>query len=264
MRVLIALLLFVQSSLVGADVVGLLNGDRVTGRVAGPTTRRVRLQTPYGVLVFPRDRVARIERDDGSVEVVNAPPEPPAPPPPAPAPPPEPARIQIAVSGDSFWQAWDPKAAPTDPSLRLDLRLDDAPLVSYTDSTLDPEDLPKAVVNSFVFSPDQLAVRAGPGVVAAPPIVAAGEIGLALKVPPEAAGRHRLRLSYQVNEGSVAEPMWLDVVTASTEVDVEPGRTVELRLQQSRGTMAYAHHKMENVGSFAAILHPESKNASTS
>ena len=55
-----------------------------------------------------------------------------------------------------------PQAAPVDPSLRLELRLDDETLASYVDSTLDPEDLPKAVVNSFVFSPDHLMSRVAP------------------------------------------------------------------------------------------------------
>ena len=187
MRAPIVLLLLALSSAARADVVALVNGDRLSGRILGATTRRVRLQTAYGTLVIPRDQVARLEYDDGRVEVVNAPPAPPAPLAPRPTPQPEPARLQLAVTGDSFWQAWDPKTAPADPSLRLELRLDDAPLVSYTDSTLDPEDLPKAVVNSFVFSPEELLVRAGPGVVVAPPIVVGDEIGLALDDP--AGGR---------------------------------------------------------------------------
>ena len=64
----------------------------------------------------------------------------------------------MVVGGDTFWQAWDPKAAPEDPSLRLEVRLDDRVVASYTDVNLDPEDLPKAVVNSFVFSPERLFV----------------------------------------------------------------------------------------------------------
>jgi hypothetical protein len=252
MRAPIVLLLLTLSSAARADVVALVNGDRVSGRIVGVTPRRVRLQTPYGALVFPRDRVARLEYDDGRVEVVSASPAPPVPP--LPTPPPEPARLQLAVAGDSFWQAWDPKTAPVDPSLRLELRLDDAPLVSYTDSTLDPEDLPKAVVNSFVFSPDALAVRAGAGVVVAPPIVAGGEIGLALTIPPEAAGPHSLRLAYQLNEGTAAEPTWLNLVTASAEIVVRAGQTVALRLEQSRGAMEYARRRMAKVETFEAVL----------
>ncbi len=251
MRAPIVLLLLALSSAARADVVAFVNGDRLSGRILGATPRRVRLQTVYGTLVVPRNHVARLEYDDGRVEVVNAPPAPPAP---RPTPQPEPARLQLAVTGDSFWQAWDPKTAPADPSLRLELRLDDAPLVSYTDSTLDPEDLPKAVVNSFVFSPEELLVRAGPGVVVAPPIVIGDEIGLALTIPPEASGRHSLRLAYQLNEGTVAEPMWLNLVTASAEIVVQPGQTVALRLEQSRGAMEYARRRMLNVETFNTVL----------
>jgi hypothetical protein len=255
MRAPIGLLLLALSSAARPDVVALINGDRVSGRIVGATPRRVRLQTRYGALVIPRDQVARLEYDDGRVEVVNAPPAPPAPP--QPTPPPEAARLQLAVTGDSFWQAWDPKTAPADPSLRLELRLDDAPLVSYTDTTLDPEDLPKAVVNTFVFSPEGLAVRAGPGVVVAPPVVVDGQIGLALEVPYEAFGPHELRLAYQLNEGTAAEPMWLNLVTAATKVVVDAGQTLTLRLEQSRGAMEYARRRMQNVETFNVVLwHP--------
>ncbi len=234
-----------------ADVVLLINGDRISGRIQASTPRRVRLQTLYGTLAIPRQHVQRLEYDDGRVEVVNAPREPP---PPVPTPRPEPARLQLAVTGDSFWQAWDPRAAPADPSLRLELLLDDAPIVSYTDSKLDPEDLPGAVVNSFVFSPEDLLVRVGPGVVVAPPIVVDAEIGLALEIPPEASGPHSLRLAYQINEGTAAEPTWLNVVTATLPVEVAPGRTLALRLEQSRGSMEYAHRRMLHVETFSALL----------
>jgi len=254
MRAPILLILLALAAAADADVVSFVNGDRLSGRVLGVTPRRVRCQTLYGTFVIPRDEVARIEYDDGRVEVVTAPPTPTAPTTPRPTPSPEPARLQLAVTGDSFWQAWDPKAAPLDPSLRLELRLDDAPLVSYTDSKLDPEDLPKAVVNSFVFSPEALTVRAGPGVVVAPPIVAGAEIGLALTIPTEAAGPHELRLAYQRNEGSAAEPAWRNLVVAATKVVVEPGQTLALRLEQSRGTMEYAHHRMLHVEAFNVVL----------
>ncbi len=241
--------LLMSASLLDADIVRLRNGDRITGRVLGPTTRRVQLQTPYGVLVLPRDSVARIEREDGQVEIVGTLE--------AAAPslsPQEPARLQLAISGDTFWHAWDPEFAPADPSLRLVLQLDDAPLASYTDSTLDPEDLPNTVVNSFVFSREQLLMRTSPGVVAESPILAGDEIGLALYVPPEASGTHTLRIAYQLNEGTAAEPMWQDVVTASVDLVVNPGQTLQLYMRQSRGRMSYGRRKMENVATFVARL----------
>jgi hypothetical protein len=257
MRVLIAALLLVQASGLDADVVRLVNGDRVTGRVVGAITRRVRVQTPYGALAIPRQEVDRIERDDGSVEILN----PPATPAPIPTPPPSPVRLHLAVSGDTFWQAWDKKAAPSDPSLRLELRLDDTPLVSYTDGILDPEDMPKAIVNSFVFSAERLYLRVCEGVVAAPPIVAGGEIGLALQIPALAAGVHWLHAVYQTNDGTPAEPYWRDVVAGSAQIVLEPGKTVQMRLQQSRGAMEYARKRMQNAATFTAILHDETADA---
>jgi len=255
MRALMVIgVVLIQSLSAHADVVSLLNGDRVTGRIAGSTARRIRLQTPYGVLVLPRDAVARIERDDGRVEIVTAPKEPPAP---SPLPPREPARLQLTVAGDTFWQAWDPKTVPDDTSLRLDLRLDDAPLATYVDETVDPDDLPGAVVNSFVFSPADLRLRAGPGVVVESPIVVGNEVGLALSIPPEAAGTHTLRLAYRVNEGTTAEPTWRTLVAASADVVVNPGRTLQLRLTQNRGAMAYERRRMENLSTFTAVLSGE-------
>ena len=147
----------------------------------------------------------------------------PAPRPPPPPPPPPPATLVVVVSGDTFWQAWDPKAAPEDPSLRLEVRLDDRVVASYTDVNLDPEDLPKAVVNSFVFSPERLFVSAAEGVAVAPPELAAGEIRLPIVFPAELAGRRRLRLAYQVNDAGSAAPQWRDVVLALGEVDARAG-----------------------------------------
>jgi hypothetical protein len=241
------------AAVASADVVTLTNGDRVSGKIVSRTAKRVRLQTPYGLLLVPRDAIARIQRDDGAIEVLN---EPPAPQP-LPPPPPEPAQLRLVVSGASFWQAWDPKSAPPDPSLRLALRLDGGELASYTDATLDPEDLPKAVVNSFVFAPDKLAIRVAEGIVAGPPVVVPGEIGLPLKLPAELAGRHRLSLAYQVNEGTVSAPQWRDVVSGASDVVLEAGRASALRIEQGRGTMEYTRRKMRNVETFTATLQPE-------
>ena len=58
MRAALAVFAFLLAApLLRADVVVLVNGDRVTGRVIGTITRRVRVQTPYGTLVIPADKV---------------------------------------------------------------------------------------------------------------------------------------------------------------------------------------------------------------
>ncbi len=245
------LLLAAPGVVARADVLTLANGDRVTGNVVSKTSKRFRLQTPYGLLVLPRDAVVRIQHDDGTVEELKAPAPAPTPTPP---PPPEPARIHLVIAGDSFWQAWDPKAAPPDPSLRLAVRLDARELATYTDATLDPEDLPKAVVNSFVFSPDKLAIRAAEGIVAGPPVVVPGEIGLPLKLPGQLAGPHTLILAYQLNDGTTSAPQWHDVVTATADLTLEAGKASVLRLQQSRGSMEYKRGKMRGVETFGAML----------
>ncbi len=255
--VLAAALLFLlaaSGAVARADVLTLANGDRVTGRVVSKTSKRLRVQTPYGVLVLPREAVSRIEHDDGTVEVLNVPAAPPTPPPP---PPPQPTRLHLVIAGDSFWQAWDPKAAPPDPSLRLALRVDGSEIATYTDTTLDPEDLPRAVVNSFVFSPEKLAIHAAEGVVAGLPVVVPGEIGLPLKLPGTLAGRRTITLAYQINDGTTSAPQWRDLVSASGELPLEAGRTSVLRLQQGRGSMEYTHRRMRAVDTFSATLQVE-------
>src|SRR5260221_3353007 len=128
---------------VRADLIVLEGGDRITGQVVAKGTKRIRVQTAYGLLVIPREKVERIKKDDGTEEVLNAP----APPPTTlPAPP---IRLALAITGSTFWQAWDPKAAPADCSLRLVVRLDDRALGAYRDPALAPPNLPKATVNTF-------------------------------------------------------------------------------------------------------------------
>jgi hypothetical protein len=232
-----------------ADEVLLVNGDRITGKVIGKVTRRVRLQTPYGTLLIPRSKVERIRHDDGTEELVHVAPTPA----PTPTPPPR-ATLRIEVGGASFWRAWDPSAAPEDPSLRLQLRLDGRVVASYTDNTLDPEDLPKAVVNSFVFSPERLIVAAAEGVIVAPVEVAEGTIRLGLELPAELFGPRNLRLAYQVNDGSSAAPVWWDVVAAECPVTLAAGAETTLRLVQERGAMQYTRRHMRNEETFHATF----------
>jgi hypothetical protein len=233
-----------------ADVVELLDGDRITGKVVGKITRRVRLQTPYGLLVIPREKVERIRRDDGTEELVTARPAPPVP---TPTPPPPPVSLVLAVRGHAFWHAW----APADPSLRLEVRVDDRAVVTYTDANLDPEDLPKAVVNTFVFAPARIFVQSAEKVQARPPELVAGEIRLAVELPGELAGKRRVHLAYQVNEASSVDPRWRDVVETATDVDLSPAVAARVRLEQDRGLMEYARRTMRNVGTFRAVAQPE-------
>jgi hypothetical protein len=246
-RLSAAFALALVAAFASADVVVLTNGDRVTGKVVGSVARRVRLQTPYGVLVIPVERVDRIERDDGTEQVLRPTPAP------APAPTPAPMELLLVVSGASFWHAWDPKAAPEDPSLRLEIRVDDTIVASYTDVNLDPEDLPKAIVNSFVFSPERLFVSGGDGVSAAPPSLADSEIQLEIRLPPRLAGSRQLRIAYQLNDAGSAAPRWRDVVVADLAVTLDAGRSLKVRVQQDRGTMEYGRKGLRALGQMRGV-----------
>jgi len=239
---LLALALALASPLAAGQVV-LTNGDRITGRVTSRGTRRVRVQTPYGTLVIPRAKVERILKDDGTEEVVTPPPTP------APTPVP-PLRLELEVSGSSFWQAWDPKAAPSDASLRLHVQLDGRSIGAYRDPVLDPGDLPKATVNTFVFAPESVARESAPGVMLQPPEVEEGGIRLAIELPPAQAGSRELRLAYQANEGPFDEPRWVDLAEGALAVDLRPGEKLRVGLRQDRGAMEFVKKRMQAVETF--------------
>jgi hypothetical protein len=237
------------AAVAAADVVVLVNGDRITGRVVGSVSKRVRLQTPYGLLVIPAENVDRIKRDDGSEEVLRASPAPFA----TPAPAPSSATLLLVVTGASFWHAWDPKSAPEDPSLRLELRLDERMLATYTDVNLDPEDLPKAIVNSFVFSPERLFVSGGVGITVGPPSLASAEIGLEIRVGAALTGERRLGLAYQLNDAGSAAPRWRDVVVGGAQLTLVAGHSVRIHVRQDRGTMEYGRKGLRGPGQMRGL-----------
>lgn len=235
---------------VHADLIVLEGGDRITGQVVAKGTRRVRVQTPYGLLVIPREKVVSIKNDDGTEEVLHAP---------APAPTPTPRSkppvvLTLVVTGASFWQAWDPKAAPADPSLRLLVQLDGHTIAAYRDPILDPGDLPKATVNTFVFLPDTVARESGPRIMVLPPEVKPGRIELVLDLPPAEPALHTLVISYQANDGSFDSPKWFDLVEASIEVSLSSGAPATVRLTQGRGSMEFLKKRMQAVETFVLRL----------
>ena len=237
-----------------ADQVVLTNGDRVTGQVVARGTQRVRIQTPHGLLVIPLDKISRIRKDDGSEEVLNAPTAVPTPAPtPVPAPKP-PLRLELVVSGHSFWQAWDPKSAPPDPSLRFEVQLDGIIIGAYRDRLLDPLDLPKATVNTFAFLPDSVARESAPAIMLLPPEMKPGRIQLLLELPPAEAAPHTLRVCYQANEGPFDTPRWIDLVEAATVVSLASGAPAAVRLTQGRGSMEFVKKRMQAVETFVLRL----------
>jgi hypothetical protein len=225
------LLAFALLPRVNADTILLRDGDRVTGKVTSAGKKVYRITTAYGRLVVPIERIVKVTYDDGREEVFIAPP-PPTPPPP------ETIRLDVFVSGDSFWQAWPPQEAPDDRSLRLVVSLDEDPLVAYVDSQLD-NDIPGAVVNTFVFDPTQTERIVWGQAHALPPETKPGQVRLGLELPVEKAGHHSVVLVYQSNDGTTQAPTWKDLRGSSIEVDLAPKVVTTLRLDQSRGGMNF-------------------------
>jgi hypothetical protein len=255
MRAGILMLLLALATPTKDDLYVLTNGDRISGKTLSKTKVAMVVQTAYGRLTLPRTKIERIVWSDGHEEIVNVPPVPP--------PPPEPSlHLALTISGQAFWQAWShsPKGKELDPTLRLDVRLDDEPIATYVDSHLDPGDLPGPIVNSFSFSPGEVSVKAVEGVVAEAPETQPGRSVLKLKLNSSRAGKKRLVLAYQVNEGTPAEPTWHDLVAGDIEVDLEKGSPTEVLVQQERGRMDYSgllHKKMRNIETFRVDVHAQ-------
>lgn len=249
MRALAATLVLALSAAVAAaedpaqDVYYLKNGDRISGRTVLKGRKSYGLATRYGRLNLPKDSVVRIQWSNGKEELLSAPGSSPATAPP-------PLSLVVAITGRSFWQAWDPHDAPADPSLRLELTLDEQPLASYVDASTDAEDLPGATVNSFHFAPSDVVVRSPAGIRADPPETRPGRIALRLRLPAALAGEHRLRLAYQTNEGTPAAPAWRDLVESALSVTLKAQSPVIVGLAQDPGHMDYSHKRMKSVETF--------------
>lgn len=243
------------------DVYHLRNGDRITGRTVTQTRRSFAVQTPFGRLTLPRVRVAKVVRADGTEEVLNpfdeaAVPVVAAVPVPAPTPAAGTGRLVLAITGKTFWQAFDPREAERDLTLRLELRLDEEAVVVYSDSEPDPDQIPGAVVNAFSFA-EGLTVAPAPGVRVHPAEVRPGRIVLKLDLAAPAPAAKRLRVAYQLNTGTAAEPAWKDVVSAATEVTIADGQPALVEARQERGRMEFAgfpRRRMRHVETFELNL----------
>ncbi|HEV7498365.1 MAG TPA: hypothetical protein VGQ33_00120, partial [Vicinamibacteria bacterium] len=221
------------------DVVWLRNGDRLTGEVVSETKGSIRLKLPFASLLIPKSRIERLLRADGKEEVLHAPEAGASPAPPA-APTVPSARLVIVVTGASFWQAWDPKDAPADKSLRLEVRIDETAVASWTDAHLDPEDLPGAVVNTFALVSGDAAAGAASGVVLGTPQIQRGRVALPIGVPGAVGEDRHLRIAYEVNDGTAASPSWRDVVSAALTVTLRADPPTVIQLRQDRGHMEFA------------------------
>ena len=230
-----------------AEIVTLHDGERVQGKLVARGTKRIRLQTPYGLLVIPIELVDKIVRDDGTEEVLNAPAPPPAPP----TPPPPPARLRLVITGKTFWQAWDPKSGlPLDPSLRFEVRLNDEPVAAFVDAKVDPGEIPGAVVNSFGFTPDATTVALSEGAHLLPSDTKPGRILLEIDLPGRLAGDRKLRLAYQANDGSPTEPVWRDLASTALDVTLRADAPLFVRIEQDPGRMEFSKKQMRYVDTF--------------
>jgi hypothetical protein len=245
------ILLAALAASAAADVVYLTNGDKITGKFATSSRRSYVLMTPYGRLNVPRDKIWKIEKADGTEEVLNSP---------GAAAPPT-VRLILVIMGATFWQAWDPKdAASLDPSLRFEVRLDEETAASYVDSKQDPDEIPKAVVNSFSFTPADVVLEPAAGVHLPMPEARPGRIVLKVDVPVPPAGPRRLRVAYQANGGTAAEPSWKDLASAEAPVELARDAPTFLQVKQDRGKMEFAgfpKRKMRLVDTFRLTLQPD-------
>ena len=258
---IVVALLIVPLASARADVFVLLTGDRISGKPVLNGKRAITVQTPFGRLVIPRSRIERIIRADGTEETVNqrliaAPAATPAPAVSRPVPRP---RLVLVIQGQTFFQAWDGKtAAKVDPSLRLELRLDEEPIASWVDAKTDPE-IKGVLLNTFSFAAEDVAAFAGRGVELAAPEVQPGRAVLKIGLATQTA-RRKLRLAYQVNDADAEHPAWRDRAEATTEVDLRPESPTIVQVRQNRGKMEFSgflRRRMKNVETFQIDLHPE-------
>lgn len=237
------------------DLYYLLDGDRVSGQTLSRSARAFVVLTAYGRLTLPRAAVQRVARADGTEEVL-APPVLSTPAPTASPALPRPWTLTLVLSGQTFWQAWEPRASGVRPDLRLVVRLGENDLASYEDRQLDPEDLPGATVNTFSFDPAHVVVTVAAGITAQAPEVRPGRITLRLAVPVGPASEaRRLRVAYQAVASAPPDatgaPVWQDLIATAATLPEEPA--VQVEIAQNSGRMEYSgfrHKRMKNVDSF--------------
>lgn len=254
-----ALALGLLAAVARGDVYILRGGDRITGEPMLEGKRSFKVKTPYGVLTIPRAKVDRVIRPDGTEQAVN--PEPGSPKPVetvATLPKARRARVILIITGKTFWQAWDPKAGHHDPTLRLQVTLDEEAVATYVDAKTDP-DIPGAMVNSFSFAAEDVVFMAGKEALVLPPEQRPGRIALKIDVPAREAPR-LLRLAYQGVEGPAEDNAWRDLVAGSVGVEMRAESPTFISVDQDRGRMEFSgfpRRRMKNVETFKIELTPE-------
>jgi hypothetical protein len=241
----VSLALLFLAGRAGADVYVMTDGDRITGKTLSQAAGLYKVDTVYGRVTIPRGRVAKVVHDDGREEILNAVPVPLAPEPDTAV------HMVIVMTGASFWQAWR-EGDVADPSLRLQISLDEEVVASYIDGKPDPE-IPGATVNSFSFAPEDVQLVPGHGARVESPDTRPGRITLKVDVPTDKAGERRFRLAYQANDGSAGSPAWRDLVDTLIHVTLKTETPCIVEIKQNQGKMEFSgfgKKKMRNVETF--------------
>jgi hypothetical protein len=238
-----------------AETYVLTNGDRISGKTVTKGTQTYTLQTAYGRLRIPRNKIDRIVGDDGKEELVSGN-KPLLPPPDV-----TPVQLILVVTGATFWQAWDPeKGVSVEPTLRFEVRIDEQVAATYSDAQLDPGEIRGAAVNTFAFVGEGVIAVAAPGLELHPPEVRPGRVVLRIDLPSERTGSHHLRLAYQVSEPGAAGPSFRDVVEAGMELELRSEAPAFAQVRQDRGRMEFSgllRKKMKYVDTFRIDLKSE-------
>jgi hypothetical protein len=242
----VALALALLAGSAAADVYVMTDGDRITGKTVSLAAGFYKVDTVYGRIAIPKGRVAKVVHDDGREEILNSVPVAPEASAAATG-----IHMVVVMTGASFWQAWR-EGEVADPSLRLQISLDEEVVATYVDAKPDPE-IPGATVNSFSFAPEDVALVAGGDVRVEPPDTRPGRITLKVDVPADKAGERRFRLAYQANDGTAGAPAWRDLVDTLIHVTLKTETPCIVEIKQNQGKMEFSgfgKKKMRNVETF--------------
>ncbi len=225
------------ASLAQAEVLHLTNGDVIHGTLVAANNKTVTLKTAYGNLVIPKEDIARIDYQGGSEPPKTAE---------APAPTRSPtssdrSAISLNITGRSFWYAFDsPPDSPADTRIRLRLYIGSARACTLMDEKPDTVD-GSILYNSFTFSPtDSQVVQALENFECRVDKAEDGRVLFTVGLPPEvSSGRQLVRLLYEINDGDRTLIRWIDVVSRSFSVEVEPGKETLVMLEQNADALDF-------------------------
>ncbi len=250
-----------------AEIIHFKNGDVLHGTVVDANVRRITLETAYGKLTIPKNDVQRIEYEGGEPDKTpdkaadetpsTGESKPAEAKPKADLPTVGASRstVSLDIRGRAFWYAFEsPPDSPADLSIRLRIFIAEDDAVSLLDSKPDTFDS-NTYYNSFTFSPtDSQVVRTAEGYSCEVREAEDGHVVLTLALPENQRGGQLLvRMLYQINEGSRSIPRWIDAVSRSFSVQIEPGKDSYIVLEQDASGLDYTgffRKTMKNIETF--------------